>query len=334
MKLAALLLIASLVAPVAAPLLGAERAAEHASFGPARLSAAGGAFTPKTLSAELERIGVQLQKNPKQDQLKNLQGQLPSSWEVETPERTYSIPTDSLRILLNPKTLDDAREYLANLRNQLESYDQEAAAPPKARAELDRILAGSQFKKVRPPSPWELWRQRVNAWLLRQIDRFLQSIARHPIGAKLLFWLLLAGGVAFVAFLVYRLFLRHDRLNEFHTTPSPTTTRSWQEWVRSAREAAARGDYREAIHSAYWAGITRLQDAEALPRDRAKTPREYLRALATPRAAAAESHGKFRDPLAKLTTHLERAWYANRGAGAEDFTDTLHQLEALGCPLD
>jgi hypothetical protein len=27
-------------------------------------------------------------------------------------------------------------------------------------------------------------------------------------------------------------------------------------------------------------------------------------------------------------------WYANRGANAEDFQDTLRQLEALGCPLE
>jgi len=330
MKLGALLLLVSLAAPPG----GVASAQELAASSSTQTPASDGAFTPKTLSTELNRIDTQLRLDPKQDQLRTIQTTLPSAWNVETRERTYRIPTDSLRILLNPAKLDDAREYLGNLRNQIESYDEEAIGSPTARSELDKILAGSQFEKVRPPSPWELWRQRVNSWLIRQVDRFLRSIARHPIGVKILFWLLLAGGVAFVAFLVYRLFLRRDRVNEFHTTPTPVAAHSWQEWVRAAREAAARGDYREAIHSAYWAGVTRLQDAGALPRDRAKTPREYLRALAAPRAEAADFHEKFRTPLTKLTTHLERAWYAHRGAGSDDFTDTLHQLEALGCPLD
>ncbi|MGA8036554.1 MAG: DUF4129 domain-containing protein [Candidatus Acidiferrales bacterium] len=334
MKLGALLLVVSLIARLAPPIQDAVRAQEPTPSSARQAPPTNGTFNPKTLSAELERIDGQLRKNPKQEQLKDLQGELPSSWVVETAERIYTIPTDSLRILLNPKKLGEAREYLASLRNQLESYDQESVAPSSARAELDRILTGSQFKKVRPPSPWELWRQRVNAWLIRQVERFLRSIARHPIGAKILFWVLLAGGVASVAFLVYRMFLRRDHLNEFRTIPSPISARSWQEWVRAAREAAARGDYREAIHSAYWAGITRLQDSGALPRDRAKTPREYLRALAAPRAEAVDFHEKFREPLTKLTTLLERTWYAKRGAGSDDFRNTLQHLEALGCPLD
>jgi hypothetical protein len=111
-------------------------------------------------------------------------------------------------------------------------------------------------------------------------------------------------------------------------------SRSWQEWIRAARESAARGDYREAIHSAYWAGITRLQDAGALPLDRAKTPREYLRALSAPRAPEQESTEKYKEPLRKLTTNLELAWYANRKADSAEFSETLQHVEALGCRLD
>jgi len=41
-----------------------------------------------------------------------------------------------------------------------------------------------------------------------------------------------------------------------------------------------------------------------------------------------------REPLTALTMGLERAWYANRGAGPEDFRESLSHLEALGCLLE
>ena len=40
-----------------------------------------------------------------------------------------------------------------------------------------------------------------------------------------------------------------------------------------------------------------------------------------------------KEPLRILTSKMERSWYAGRGASAEDFQDSLRQLEALGCPL-
>src|SRR6202030_212073 len=111
----------------------------------------------------------------------------------------------------------------------------------------------------------------------------------------------------------------------------------WQEWIHAAREAAARGDFREAVHSAYWAGISRLEETGVLPRDRTKTPREYLQLIdARPLAAELDSHAAqdYKKPLAALTSRLERIWYANRLARLEDFDDTLRHLEALGCSLE
>jgi len=39
-------------------------------------------------------------------------------------------------------------------------------------------------------------------------------------------------------------------------------------------------------------------------------------------------------PGALPEARLERVWYANRGAQADDFEDTLRQLKALGCQLE
>ena len=101
-----------------------------------------------------------------------------------------------------------------------------------------------------------------------------------------------------------------------------------------AREAAARKDFREAVHSAYWSGISRLEDTGVVPKDRTKTPREYLRLVAAASEHELAQRPIYRAPLEELTKRLERIWYANRGAGPEDFVETLKQLEAMGCQLE
>jgi hypothetical protein len=334
MKLGALAQIASLAALLAwsVPCLALETATVTSSSSTQAPSA--DTYDIASFSNELRHLDVALDGDLSQKDFADLQRSLPSVWQVVTPERTYPISTSPLRVLLRKDKTGTAQAWLENLRAAVDSY---AGAPPSygdSQERLKKILSDPRFGAVRPPGAWELMRQRIVAWLERMLGKLFGGIARHPLGAEILFWILLVAGVGFVAMLVYRFFIRRDAMNELKPSASPITLRSWQEWVRSAREAAARGDYREAIHCAYWAGITRLQDAGALPRDRAKTPREYLRALAAPRDEAANFHEKFKEPLGKLTNQFERAWYANRGARSEDFTDTLHQLEALGCPLD
>ena len=98
-------------------------------------------------------------------------------------------------------------------------------------------------------------------------------------------------------------------------------------------EAAGRGDYRGAIHCAYWAGIARLQDLGALAPDRAKTPREYLGALGKSKTVQPESFATREQALSLLTVRLEKIWYGYHMATEADFRDSLNQLETLGCHL-
>ena len=116
---------------------------------------------------------------------------------------------------------------------------------------------------------------------------------------------------------------------------SVIASRTWQEWIRMAREAANRGDFREAVHSAYWAGIVRLEDTSVVPKDRTRTPREYLRLVSEPAPGQLlVSRPAHQQPLSVLTTLMERIWYANLSASSEDFRASLRQLEALGCQLE
>jgi Domain of unknown function (DUF4129) len=298
------------------------------------------ALTLPGFSAELRRLENLIGGGKSPDHFAALQRELPADWQVQTPSRTYSIATAPLRLLLQKESPDDAEAWLHNLRAQAESAEAEAGAKQHdadaaASAELKSILAESRFGAVAPPGWLEVQRQKLYHWIGELFDKIFGGLARHPLGTEILFWMLIAGAVGFVAMLVWRYFARRDGLDKWQAgAAAPVRLRTWQEWLRTAREAAARGDYREAVHSAYWAGIFRLQDTGALPRDRAKTPREYLRALDAPRPASAESREKFKQPLAAITTLFERVWYANRGVREEDFIETLRQLEALGCRLD
>jgi hypothetical protein len=293
-----------------------------------------GVYDAASFGAELRRLSDVLQHKPSANEIAKLRKSLPQSWNVSAPERTYSISTEPLRAQLGASSVEEAEAWIEHLQAEIEGSQRHGANLVAARSELDHILAGPEFAAVRPPSVWELLRQRISAWLERLLLKIFGGVARHPIGGDILFWLLLIGGVSFVALWVFRFLSKRDSMQSLRPASSVPTSRTWQQWIRAARQAANRGDFREAVHSAYWAGIARLEDIGAIPRDRTKTPREYLRLVPESYSTAGELHWTPREPLMTLTSRLERIWYANRGASSEDFLDSLRQLEALGCPLE
>jgi hypothetical protein len=100
-------------------------------------------------------------------------------------------------------------------------------------------------------------------------------------------------------------------------------SRSWRQWRDDADAAAASGQWREAIHFAYWSGIAFLETEGAWRPDATRTPREYVRLL--PDTAAS------RPPLTTLTRLLERVWYGTQPASAADFERAQVSLEEMGC---
>ncbi len=256
---------------------------------------------------------------------------LPAAWEVETPDHRYSISTEPLRSILvsaRGDRIQASKDWLDLIARQLEGFSKTPAeAGPDARGTLDRILARPEFAGVRPPTAWDLFRQRVVLWLASLVQRFFSFAAQHPTGGKILFWVLLVGAVGGLAVWLFRVWTRRDPAFSLPPPNPGVQAQSWEAWVRAAREAANRGDAREAIHCAYWAGISRLQERHVLPEDLTRTPREYLRLVPAPETAAAA-------PLTALTAGLERFWYAGQAAHSDDFEASLKQLEALGCKLD
>ena len=298
----------------------------------------GGPLSPvydrSSFTAELGRIAEILKKKPSKNELAALRDSLPKRWTVSTPEGSFSISSEPLRNQLTSLSNEKAQAWVNHLAQEVELSAETPRGSLNAREELDRILARSEFGAVRPPSAWDLFRQRLAAWIERMLLRLLGGASKHPVGGQILFWLLIVAAVGVVAMWVFRFFASRDRGGALAPSTDVTAVRTWQEWVREAREAASRGDFREAVHSAYWAGIARLEDLGIVPKDRAKTPREYLQLVVEPADGQLVSAPVYRESLTALTKGLERIWYANRGAGLEDFRDSLRHLEALGCPLE
>jgi len=294
-----------------------------------------GSYDATSFLVLLHRLTETLKKNPSPSEMAALRDSLPGSWTVSTPDRTYSISTAPLRNELAANSPEKGRVWVQHMSEEVQGFSSgKATEAGEARTELDQILKRPDFAGIRPPTPWEVLRQRMAAWLERQLVKLLAAVGRHPIGGEILFWLMILGAVGGIALAVIRFIANRDNLNSLPKNETMVRARLWQEWLRAAREAANRRDFREAVHSAYWAGIVKLQDIQALPRDRTKTPREYLSIVNQEVAVDLVPSIPVREPLAVLTARLERVWYADRGASPEDFQESMRQLEALGCRLE
>ena len=105
--------------------------------------------------------------------------------------------------------------------------------------------------------------------------------------------------------------------------PFAPSEKHWRSWLADARTAAGNGNWREAIHYAYWAGISNLEESGAWIPDRARTPREYLRLISP--------NNSRRPVLHDLTKKFELTWYGQLNAQPADYDAVLLDLEKLGC---
>jgi hypothetical protein len=288
-----------------------------------------------SLVEELQRVASSIKENASREELNGVRDSLPKEWIVTTPEGNFTISTDFVRGELSSGSAKKAQMSVVELASALSSYSiEQPKNSVNARPELRHILAGPEFGGVGPPSKWDLFRQRLANWVARQLARLFGGIERYPIGGRVLFWVIVVAGVGIAALWIFRFVESRDRIQSLPPGQVVMPLQTWQDWIRRAREAAGRNDFREAVHSTYWAGITRLADLGALPQDPTKTPREYLRLLTEASEDQLLATRTHREPLAKLTTSLERTWYANRGADSNSFRDALQQVEALGCQLE
>jgi hypothetical protein len=189
-----------------------------------------------------------------------------------------------------------------------------APAHPQEREAMKQVLAGHDFRNLQEPTARDSALERLSNWLNRLFDSAARLQAKSAWVGRAIVWGFI---VAVCVALVWAL-LQLERRWRVRLTPegggpaeSAASARDWQLWLEDARRAASAGQWREAIHFAYWASISRLESRRLWPADRARTPREYL-ALVAPE-----------DPrkvgLAALTGSFERTWYGGRAAGESDY---------------
>jgi hypothetical protein len=318
---------------------GAARAAESVPQ-----SSAGPIYDSQSFIEELARLKERLEIAGKSaETLRAYRESLPQAWTVEAGGRRYDVPTDPVvsRLAkaerqpeLRGQQVNQAREYLGALAADTALLTtRPAPSTNSARAKLDAILARSEYAHARQQSWWDKIRARINEVLFNALVRILRGVGGQASLGYVLLWIGICAAAVLIAYWIFRRWFRTARREEMALQAAAVPSRSWQEWVFAAREAAGRGDYRMAIHCAYWAGIARLQDIGALSPDRAKTPREYLRALAKSKLILPETLATRQHALSLLTSRLEKIWYGYHIATEADFRDSLTQLETLGCHL-
>ena len=255
---------------------------------------------------------------------------LPEAWDVETASRQHKLSTAPARELLGPPRTslrrDEAAKWLEHVADELEPPTTESADPAAAREALSHILRQPTFRGLAPPSAWEEFKQRVIDWVRDRFARLFRILGQHPGGGYLVFWLVVAALSGWLVLLLVRRWRRDGEWEPLPQAPEERRGINWREWARAARQAANQGDARRAIHRAYWASVAYLETKGTLPDERARTPREVLRQL--------DQASSAREPLAALTTKLERHWYAGVEASQQAAQEAFASMEALGCRPD
>jgi hypothetical protein len=307
-------------------------------------TSAGHIYNSQSFIWELGRLNAELKRARKSTEtLRSYRESLPEVWTVDSDGHNYDVPTDLLvsRLVkaerqpeIRRQQLDQAQDYLNALAAETASLSgQPATNTDSARAKLDAILARSGFGHTREQTWWEKVNARINEILFNALNRIFRRVGGQKSLGYALLWTGVCAAAILIAYWIFRRWSRAARGEEMALQAAAAPSRSWQEWVFAAREAADRADYRLAIQCTYWAGIARLQEIGSLAPDRAKTPREYLRALTKAKLILPETIATRHEALSVLTLRLEKIWYGYHIATEADFRDSLTQLETLGCPL-
>lgn len=254
---------------------------------------------------------------------------LPSTWKVDFGGRQVEVSADPVRQQLlawqskhDEASLDRVVEYLEFVRDQAVASEQ---APPESaahHAKLSEILSRREFRDVHGQTWIDRLKQRISDLVRRLLSRVVSSSA-IPVISDVLVYALIVIAVLALAYWMYRSLREGERLETIMPTPVPVSAKAWPIWLAEARAAAAKGDWNNAIHFAYWGGISFLEAQGAWRPDVARTPREYLRLLAPTSA--------HRVVLRSMTTRLETVWYGMQSADENEFRQAIAELESLGC---
>jgi hypothetical protein len=254
----------------------------------------------------------------------------PSADNASPADKSIVIPKDATSdpVLPAPATttqlLQDAQTRLANDLAQTDATPGPQPDYTQQRDAMNKILAGRDFRNLEQTTPRDSLLEDLGNWLNSLFD----SAARFGARAAWIGFLIKWGFIIVICVALVLGLIRLERRWRIRLVPEAgrpapgaASARDWQLWLEDARQAAAAGLWREAIHFVYWASISRLESRRLWPADRARTPREYL-ALVAPEDPRKPS-------LATLTGSFERTWYGGRAAAEGDYRTAEQLANAL-----
>jgi Domain of unknown function (DUF4129) len=223
--------------------------------------------------------------------------------------------------------LKELHTQLTVMRTGVGGYTQPEAVNDAMRKRLDEILAAREFRSVHGPTLLDTWTEAAEAWVRKWWDKLFDALDITPPNftwvGRIFVWLVIAAAAAVLGVWLYRLYRRKPVEYFREIVPFAPSAKSWRIWLAEARSKAEKGEWREAIHLSYWAGVSYLEAAGSWIPDRARTPREYLREV--------KNQDPKKPPFTSLTRRFESVWYGSQRAHADDFDAALTELEKLGC---
>jgi len=297
-------------------------------------SAAAPSISLEEFISELDRCSAALANSGNDPAgLRKLQMSLPPEWTVRADNQQYIVAVDWLKAdLAKAETVQPNRSLIDQAQREIRSYREAAetlarSVPTRdleeSRAQLNRILAAKEFQAIHGPTWFDRLRAYIEDWIVRHLEMLLAKIGHGRAIGNAMAWAVITLSALLLALWVVRVTVRTAPQPEINLRGASPAGQDSHHWLREARAAAARGDYRSAIHAGYWAAIARLEEAELLIKNRSRTPRESLGLIQRESAEYA--------PLFELTHRFELVWYGYRSADRSDWSDAIKHLEKLGC---
>jgi uncharacterized protein DUF4129 len=288
------------------------------------------AFSLPEYTAELDHLSTLARQLPgNASAADSAIASLRGGWKVQAQGQTFNVGTgwmidqfEKLQKGPDNEARDHLLQRISALKADAEAFQEAAPDATASHAILNQILARSEFHQVHGPTWLDRLKFKIAEWIFRLLSRFFGS-SSAPVVGRIFVWTLVSIAVLVLAYFIYRTMKQNARLETIMPELLPVSAKQWPVWMAEAQAAAAKGLWRDAIHLAYWAGISFLEERGSWRPDQARTPREYLRLI-----PAASKH---RPALSTLTHQLEVTWYGNQQAGPETFAETLAHLENLGC---
>jgi hypothetical protein len=207
----------------------------------------------------------------------------------------------------------------------LQSSGSDAADTPaqtqKARQDADFILSQNEFLPSSDSSwAWRQW-ERFGAWLGRKLDAASASGTSWSWVRTLFQVGLFSVPVILLLMWLFRIVREERALPSRKVDIRHTLGSAPIDWFALADAQAAKGEWREAIHSLYWGTIAHFEAHHVWGPSRTRTPREYLRLLqpGSPRERS----------LREQTRLLETTWYGYREATVQDYARARELRGAL-----